>query len=96
MVTGESCTWSGMPTVGTVGACYACTTGSFALGCTDATDGTVAFAEGVASSVSIVCTWVTGVVVSGTVSGTKPCGNGVGKMSILGFELSLIRGIMEG
>ena len=70
--------------------------GSGALGCADVPGGAVAFEGGAKSGVRISCSWGTGIVVTTIVNSDNPCEPGIGKMSFLGFVLSLIGSVREG
>ena len=80
----------GMLTSGTERDCFAGATCSGIIGFADTPGGTISFVEGATSFVSFACPWVIGVIVSGTVSGAKPCEAVVGEMIVLGFALSLV------
>ena len=52
--------------------------------------------EGVTSFVIFSCAWGTLVVITCTVSGSNPCGPGVGDTIVLRFALGLILGVKRG
>ena len=81
--------WGGISTASTSRARCVGAAGRGTFGCAGDPGRTVSCAGGSASFVRFSCPWGTVVTVTGTLSGSNPCGPKVGEAIVLKFTLGL-------